>query len=594
MTERAWVSYAAAAAVGLLVAVMIFSLPVLAGTGAFWTAPNYPDMQQHLSAQEYYLHDGWRWPITLVGTILPPDGVSLVFLDGNPLMAIPSKLLFKATGLYVNYFGPWLMLCYALQAASFLFLCRSLGLRGLVPAVAAGLIAVSVPEFLFRYFHMTLLGQFLITTELGLYFLGVRQGLYRRASRLALGLALLTVVIHFYIFAMVAPIYLALLAHYAGKGRDARRDVARQAGVLAVGTGILLVSLGYLHGLGGSSGFGYFSMNLLSPFVPQRSGLIPGMSAIIDGTGGQYEGFNYLGAGVLALTLLALALNRNDLWAEVKRYRWLLVLFVLFTGFAVSFNPMLGDIALLHPGAHPAAQAVSTAVASAPAPVHPAGLAARIKEAIFYPLQQFRASGRFFWAVGYALAAFGIVGVWRRLPSAAGLAVLSLAAGLQFIDAAPLRDAMADAFHDPVPSPVGPDPWVKMIAAHREITVLPSMDCADKQSQLITLFVFYASENQVLTHSAKLSRGPKADCPAEFGALASRQLGADEILVLLAPPIEDAAAQAMPNAADLCRKFSLGYVCSHKWAELDAAGIKLTDRDLEPPKTAPYNPAGDR
>ena len=51
------------------------------------------------------------------------------------------------------------------------------------------------------------------------------------------------------------------------------------------------------------------------------------------------------------------------------------------------------------------------------------------------------------------------------------------------------------------------------------------------------------------------------------------------------------AIQAMPGAADLCRKFSLGYVCSRKWAELDAAGIKLTPRDLGPPGPMPYNPA---
>ena len=142
-------------------------------------------------------------------------------------------------------------------------------------------------------------------------------------------------------------------------------------------------------------------------------------------------------------------------------------------------------------------------------------------------------------------------------------------------------------------TPVGADPWVKMIAAHRSITVLPSMDCADAQSPLIPLFVFYASESVTLTNSAKLSRGPKADCPAEFAGLAQRQLGADEIVVLLSPPIPAATIQAMPDAADLCRKFSLGYACSRKWPELDAAGIKLGPRDLGPPGPMPYNPGGD-
>jgi hypothetical protein len=106
------------------------------------------------------------------------------------------------------------------------------------------------------------------------------------------------------------------------------------------------------------------------------------------------------------------------------------------------------------------------------------------------------------------------------------------------------------------------------------------------------MFVYYASESVTPTHSAKLSRGPKADCPAEMDAIAHRQVGEDEIVVMLSPPITPEVAQAMPDAG-LCRKFSLGYVCSHKWDQLDAAGIKLTDRDLGPPGPMPYNPAGE-
>ena len=121
---------------------------------------------------------------------------------------------------------------------------------------------------------------------------------------------------------------------------------------------------------------------------------------------------------------------------------------------------------------------------------------------------------------------------------------------------------MSAAIRAPAVTPVAADPWVKMIAAHGSITVLPSMDCADKQSPLIPLFVFYASESVTTTNSAKLSRGQKADCAAEFAGLSQRQLGADEILVLLSPPLPAETIQTMPDAATLCRKFSLGYACS--------------------------------
>ncbi len=585
--------YAASALIGLILAAVLFTPAMLLGTGPFWSAPNYPDMQQHLSAARYFLHDAWRFPLFLTTLIMPPDGVSVVFLDVNPLLALLAKIWFKLTGLTVNYFGPWIAVCYALQGAAFLYLCRSLGLRGWLPAVAATVIALSMPEFLYRYFHLNLLGQFLITFQLGFYFRAVRGQRYKAMSWWALGLALATILIHFYTFAMVAGIYAALLAEYALARRGEGRTVLIHGAIFAVGTAALLVASGYLHGAGGSTGFGYFSMNILSPFVPQDSGVLPFMHDMIDGTGGQYEGFNYLGVGILALFVIALVLYRRDLKALLLRYRFLALMMLAFTGFAISFNPMIGDIALLHPFAHPvAATAAGDTVSAAPAAVpHPAGLAQKLHDLLFYPLQQFRSSGRFFWPVGYLIAAFGIVGVWRRMPGPVGLTILAVAALLQFIDTGPLRHEMSAAIRAPAATPVGADPWVKLIAAHREITVLPSMDCADKQSPLIPLFVFYASESITPTHSAKLSRGPKADCPAEFAALGQRQPGPDEILVLLSPPIPEATIQAMPDAANLCRKFSLGYVCSRKWAELDAAGITLTERDLGPPGPMPYNPA---
>ena len=592
--SRGWASPAAlylfSALIGLILAGVLFTPSVLLGTGGFWSAPNYPDMQQHLSAARYFLHDSWRFPVFLTRLIMPPDGVSVVFLDVNPLFAFFAKLWFTLTGLTVNYFGPWIALCYGLQGAAFLFLCRSLGLRGVVPAIVCTVIALSVPEFLYRYFHLNLLGQFLITVQLGLYFRAVRGGNFRAMSWWALGLTLITILIHFYLFAMVAGIYAALLAEYALTRRGELRIVLLHGIVFLAGTAALLVASGYLHGVGGSTGFGYFSMNILSPFVPQESGLLPGMHDMIDGTGGQYEGFNYLGIGILALFVLALFLYRRDLRALALRYRFLLILMLGFTAFAISFNPMIGDIALLHPFAHASS---APATVAPPAAAHAVGIGQKIHDLIFYPLQQFRSSGRFFWPVGYLMAAFGIVGVWRRVPGATGLAILAVAALLQFIDAGPLRHEMSAAIRAPAVTPVGADPWVRMIAAHRSITVLPSMDCADAQSPLIPLFVFYASESVTPTNSAKLSRGPKADCPAEFAGLAQRQPGADEIVVLLSPPIPEATIQAMQDSADLCRKFSLGYVCSRKWPELDAAGIKLGPRDLGPSGPMPYNPAGD-
>jgi hypothetical protein len=302
------------------------------------------------------------------------------------------------------------------------------------------------------------------------------------------------------------------------------------------------------------------------------------MSRIVDATGGQYEGFNYLGAGVLLLAAVALVLYRRDLLALAGRYRWLLALFAAFTLFALSFNPFVGDYSLIHGRQPPPALAASAgAIPAAPAAAEtgPRSTGQKVKDLIFYPLQQFRSSGRFFWPVGYCIAGAGIAGVFGRMKRGPATAVISVAALLQVIDAGPLRAAIAHEMRTPTTAPAPAAPWEKLIALHSSITVLPSMDCADVESPLIPMFVFYASASATPTHSAKLSRGPKANCPAEMDAIAHTELGADDLIVQLSPPIPADVARGMPGAAALCRPFAFGFACSHKWKEIDAAGIVI-------------------
>ena len=52
-------------------------------------------------------------------------------------------------------------------------------------------------------------------------------------------------------------------------------------------------------------GFGLYSLNLLSPVMPQSSS-IPGFAGVRNPAGGQYEGLSCLGAGGVAIGLFAL------------------------------------------------------------------------------------------------------------------------------------------------------------------------------------------------------------------------------------------------------------------------------------------------
>ena len=132
-----------------------------------------------------------------------------------------------------------------------------------------------------------------------------------------------------------------IFAGFAQDCIDGRRSLWRLASeVLVIGASLTLVVLGSgLLGSGGSlraPGFGIFSTNLLGPFIPQMSGLFPGMAhLIIDGTGGQYEGFSYLGCGLLLL-LAILAPKASNLPAMVRRHVMIAAFILACSVFSLS------------------------------------------------------------------------------------------------------------------------------------------------------------------------------------------------------------------------------------------------------------------
>ena len=125
-------------------------------------------------------------------------------------------------------------------------------------------------------------------------------------------------------------------------------------------------------------------MNLLSPFVPQASGVVPGMRGVIDATGGQYEGFNYLGLGLLLASVFVLPAEAHWLSRNARRHLALLIACAALLAFAISHRVFVGD----------------WLVATLPMPLKPV-------------LGIFRSSGRFFWLIGYAQIAVVLVLAFR-------------------------------------------------------------------------------------------------------------------------------------------------------------------------------------
>ena len=145
-------------------------------------------------------------------------GNGIIFSDSNPLLAFVFKPFNAWLPETFQYFGLWLLACFILQAW---FGWKLVGL--LTPSLwirllGTGLLVFSPPMFLRMGGHLSLSGHFLILAAL---YLALMPGLQKR--RLAWGgLLAATALVHAYLLAMVALIWLVDLASQASKGRVSR------------------------------------------------------------------------------------------------------------------------------------------------------------------------------------------------------------------------------------------------------------------------------------------------------------------------------------------------------------------------------------
>ncbi len=435
----------------------------LFGTGGEYAHPT-GDLAQGMTGAFAYIDDEWRWPLFETKRLAWPDGANIVFLDSIPIAALFFKVVDRLSGVRVAYQGIWFALVWFGQASCGVFLLRGLGVKRWTTTVVGALVFLTLPPFLFRHGHLALSGHFAILFALGVYFRMTSNALGPRLDRLAPWLIALLVWIHFYLFVMSAAIYVAALLDARRNHQRSLIDVVTRAAP-AFGFALLLMWTGGFFGYSShAGGFGIYSMNLLSPWAPQGSGWLGGPT-YFDGTGGQSEGFQYLGLGVLLAALPMIAGWRAR---RMRTRRYLAILCVLLTLFALSNHVYWGEREIL---------------------------TIRFDTDVF-PFSTFRSSGRFFWPVAYLAVAVTLsrlehVSWWSSHPNA-GVAALVAVAFVQLVDVrhfvVGLRGALRGASEN-VETPA----LTKLYEAHDVVHVAPKFACASRTVQPVVVELIYVA-----------------------------------------------------------------------------------------------------
>lgn len=488
------------------------------------------DAAQHMVAQRYLIMDQWRWPPTLALNLNTQEfGLNTAFADSIPLLALALKALrpllpegFQGVGLFYG-------LAWMAQPIAAVFALRSAGERRLLPALGVALAAASMPAWIGRFGHAALCGHFLLLLGLGFYLRLVA----RPSVALWVGAGVLQVVallVHPYLAAMTLALLGAVPATRLLRG-EAFIGPALAVGLAFAAVVGVMAAFGYL-GAGGGIGYGRYAMNLLSPVWPAGS-LLFGWpwSPQLDATGfGGWEGYNWLGFGLLAALAVGVVMRPRLAGRKLLRHAGLAVVLLALTALAVSHKVGFGDRIVLDLGEAPGA------------------------------LEQFRASGRFFWPVSYALLVGAMVLLARINP------VLCLAAGLlQFADATPLRAAIADwAGAHPAWNIDAPALRAELATASK-LTLLPSWPCVTEAEgpevhplQLEVLAI--AAERAVpasTMYVARWHRQPGCRDPQ----MAAVPLEAGELRLFL-PSTRLSLLPLVPDGAARCRP--IGEVSPHQ------------------------------
>jgi hypothetical protein len=344
-----------------------------------------PDPVAYLMAWTYFAPAPWSWPPGLNPDYGLELSSAIFYVDVVPLMAFLAKALRPLVEI-PQYWGPWMVLSAALQGA-FAWRLLALEVEDAPSRALAALLFVWQPLLLNRMGgHFALVSQWAMLWAL---WLCLRPVARRQALQWA-GCLGVVAMLNPYVMAMCGGLW---VADWFGRARAglAWQSLGAQLLLVPAAMGGALWLAGYFTLAGDvvpmGVHYGHSQLDLTAPFDATEWGrLLPALPGLRHWEAGG----SYLGAGILVLLALALALApRGALRGAIRRYPMLALMLLGMLGFAMSNHIAIAGHEVLQ--------------FDLPGPLE------RVADML-------RASERFFWPLAYTALFCGVVVVVRRLP----------------------------------------------------------------------------------------------------------------------------------------------------------------------------------
>lgn len=293
------------AVVGIILFLAIYGFRILNVTYDGWLLTG-KDLQQHYLGWKFFRKAPWSFPLGMHDFFTNPDSISVLYTDSIPLFALFFKLLSPILPSTFQYFGLFGLMCYILNGGMASLIVSRFNKSCVFCGVSSVFFIISTPV-LQRLFgvlsensrHTSLAAHFLIFGALFIWLYQDRFESYKKDAIAWAVLAALCVLIQMYIIFMVGGIMCGYLLNKVIAKRDWKR-VFIDFGAFVCSFGFFFFIVGGFTSLlsSGGSGYGFFSANLNTFINPWRYSTFLKKMGMNDL---QYEGFAYLGLGMLLL-----------------------------------------------------------------------------------------------------------------------------------------------------------------------------------------------------------------------------------------------------------------------------------------------------
>ena len=282
------------------------------------------DPSQHYLGWEFFRRSDWYFPFGLTDQLAYPLKTSVIYTDSIPIFAVFFKLFRSILPRQFQYFGIWGLLCFVLQGY---YAAKILGERSSSKTVilAGSVFFIVSPIMIFRmYYHTALAAHWLIL--LAIYFYSKHEKEYRDIFRPVMQWGILGILIgsiHLYFVPMCGAILLGYILCSIWKERKIRIRFFYPGISFSVGLFLTVYLLGgFSSGADtGTNNLGLFSFNLNAFLNPMSYSTLLKNTSLWNWpfyTQGQYEGFSYLGMGIILLCACGIVLMIKNIFRRRK------------------------------------------------------------------------------------------------------------------------------------------------------------------------------------------------------------------------------------------------------------------------------------